>query len=983
MLSYNGVYLSVPKIEERTFYPPIIEFLQKIGFKAIGETTIGNKKQPDILFQMADLKFVIEVKLGTKVGLKAVAQASDYAKKLKTENVIILFYPEKYRNQNLLDFDYIKKIALYEKIDALILTEYWTESLETKPSELFKNLLSQIETRQFLEKRKVDPRTVIKLIEDYVMELSAITYQIKADELVGEVVNKLDLFSALGEGKIKDQETANRQVIYLASYLLFNQLLFYHIYRKKTKNNLSEIKEIEHVEDLQKYFDEIKLIDYESIYKVNILGHIPNKKDVIEILNEVIKAIKLLRAEYVTQDLAGRFFHDLIPHEVRKVLAAFYTHPIAAEILSSLAINSWDETIIDPACGSGTLLVAAYVRKKELYEKLYGFTDLKGMHKKFIEEDITGMDIMPFAAHITAINLATQNLEQETNIVRIAADDSLERSSHLRDVDTEQRLLFETVGIPIDTYTEKIRQTMLEASRQQKGVSRGAISPSGKGYKFLIKPSDIVIMNPPFTDRHKMESVYRGQLSSFKNLENICGSSVDFWGYFVALAHLLVKGGGVIGAVIPLSVARGKTSKTIRYFLINNYHIKYLIKPYDLAWSEGAAFGDIILIAEKTPKEDDLTSIIFFKKSHRDMTSEEASEIVDKIRKSKLVAGQIISREAFDILPVDKKTLEKNKDSLMYLLGGRDFENREELKNFTNAVAKKADNKLAYMRSRDIQVGFGVDKEGVADLIFITRATEDKSRTGRAMLILDGENKDEVVAKIKGTDIKITINREKVLPALRTITSINKLSLNGSHDYFIKGNYEGFKTVYNLSKWNKNRKFDWDWVKSRLPELSHVVLVEKANPFSPNTSLLSVYSDKGIITPHVFWIFKNLDKNDSKIMSMFLNSIVFLVQYFLLKSETTGQTSHILKEDLILTKIINVKELPDNVKEEMMKTFAEIKDTEFPSILEQIESKFDYRIKLDTMVLQALGFSKSEINDLLPKIYDALLKEIKTGKKVV
>ncbi|MEM3504259.1 MAG: hypothetical protein QW134_08555, partial [Nitrososphaeria archaeon] len=412
--------------------------------------------------------------------------------------------------------------------------------------------------------------------------------------------------------------------------------------------------------------------------------------------------------------------------------------------------------------------------------------------------------------------------------------------------------------------------------------------------------------------------------------------------------------------------------------------IKYIIKPYDLAWSEGASFGDLLLIAEKkTPKDDDLTAIIFFKKSHREMSSEEALEIVDKIRKSKLIAGEIINSDVFDILPVNKKTLEKNKDSLMYLLGGRDFENRETLKSFINTISKKADKKLIYINPKEIQVGFGVDKEGIADLIFITRPTADKSRTSRAMLILDEDKKDEVVAKIKDTDIRITVSKEKVLPALRTITSINKLSLNGSHDYFIKSNYEGFKTVYDLSKWNKERKFEWEWVKSRLPDLSHVVLVEKVNPFSPNTSLLSIYSDKGIITPHVFWIFKNLDKEDSKIMSMFLNSIVFLVQYFLLKSETTGQTSHILKEDLILTKVINVKELAENIKEEMIKIFEEIKDIEFPSILGQIENKFEYRIKLDTIILQALGFSKSEINDLLPKVYDALLKEIKVGKRVV
>jgi len=117
----------MPKIEERTLYPPLIKYLQDIGFKAVGETRVA-EKQPDTLFQIDSLSFVIEVKIGKpEIGLKAIGQASDYAKKLGTQNIIILVYPEKYRNQSIFDYDVVTKIALNEKVEAFVFTEYLTE----------------------------------------------------------------------------------------------------------------------------------------------------------------------------------------------------------------------------------------------------------------------------------------------------------------------------------------------------------------------------------------------------------------------------------------------------------------------------------------------------------------------------------------------------------------------------------------------------------------------------------------------------------------------------------------------------------------------------------------------------------------------------------------------------------------------------------------------------------------------------------------
>ena len=264
--------MAIPKIEERTLYPSLIAYLKQLGFEAHGEVRVTTT-HPDILFKLGNISFVVEVKIGKpEIGLKAVAQASDYAKKLGTNNIVILIYPEKYRNQALLDTKLLDQIALNKKINAGIYTQFWTEAVEDTPENIFSKLKEKIQTQTVT----VDFKTVINQIEDYITDLNSIVYQVSTDELASEVVNKLDLFSSIGE--IKDKEVAKKQVINLASYLLLNQILFYHIFKKRTGRNIPELEEVASVKGIQKYFDEITQIDYQSIYRVNILGHIPEKQ---------------------------------------------------------------------------------------------------------------------------------------------------------------------------------------------------------------------------------------------------------------------------------------------------------------------------------------------------------------------------------------------------------------------------------------------------------------------------------------------------------------------------------------------------------------------------------------------------------------------------------------------------------------------------------------------------------------------------------
>ena len=54
----------------------------------------------------------------------------------------------------------------------------------------------------------------------------------------------------------------------------------------------------------------------------------------------------------------GKVFHNLIPLGLRKMVGAYFTNSQAGDLLALLAIRSKDAKVIDPACGSGTLLVS-------------------------------------------------------------------------------------------------------------------------------------------------------------------------------------------------------------------------------------------------------------------------------------------------------------------------------------------------------------------------------------------------------------------------------------------------------------------------------------------------------------------------------------------------------------------------------------------------------------------------------------------------
>jgi predicted RNA methylase len=962
------------KIEERSVYEHIANFLrERFNAKVLTEGGVGSG-YVDVIFSFDSLPFVMEVKLGRKEKklAEAVAQGYKYAQSINTRNIIALILTQLSPGQEILieKLDKLQSIILSGKVEGYVHTEYlekWVENVTLQ------QVLEEIYERTSKKEREVDFNSVVKAIREMVEDLYDIIRQARTDEIFEEVAKKLELFVGIGE--IKDKEKAKSQVNMLASYLLFNQILFYHIYKIKTNNpELKPLSPITSLKDLQKYFDDLKRIDYRPIYSIELVNKIPEKLEIIEKINMVIKNVLVIRAEHITKDLAGRFFHALLPKEVAKVWAAFYTHPVAAEILANLAIDRWDEKVIDPACGSGTLLAASYQRKLDLYKEEVGREltkeEIRKLHKKFLEEDITGIDIMPFAAHLTAINLSAQHLEATTNFLRIACMDSLELAPQLKSKDFVEK------GILIKSFSKELQKTL---TGLRKLVSReGALSLAEEKTEFRLTPVDVVIMNPPFSDRRRLPLFVLNKLKENDTLRKLCGDKINFWGYFIALSDLLLKNNGKVACVIPIAIARGKTTQKIRDYILRKYLIRFIVKSgKNLAFSESAAFRDILFIAEKEKPISNNVKFIIIKKDFKQLTKEETHHILKMIKE---INKRTYSDELVEIYLVPQKELQQTSHNFMKFLWALSYQNLNTINKFLHELKNREKDLLIPLDNLKIKLlrGFETTPKGLVDVTFVTNPIT-KTRTERAKLIQDSIKDEKIIIKPPESGKTYELPIENTLPALRTAVDFKSFYIR-EYDRLIINGYNIAKELTGFIRWKGN--IDWNKIKNAAEKrLTHFAVLYKFNLYSPHIHILSFYSEEKIVPANIFMTFL-ISKKDAKIFAIFFNSVIYLAQLLINKTETTGQYIAITGEDLRKIDTINIHKLSEEQKDNLIKLFDKLKDVEFPSIMEQFEKRFWARVESDKTILKVLGFSDEEIDYWLPKVYDAIVEELKAMKEV-
>ncbi len=344
-------------------------------------------------------------------------------------------------------------------------------------------------------------------------------------------------------------------------------------------------------------WDSILNVDYYPIFSMarDVVAEL-SEVEAVSVLEECARtASELLGMGSVGRhDVAGRIFNKLVSD--RKLLAAYYTSIPASILLAGLAMSptrwtdvDWSDMevlaelrVVDPACGTGTLLMAAYRQIAQNYTSEPGDRDLSLLHKTLVEKVVMGADVVQSAIHMTAATLAAMS-----PFVRF---EQMQLHTLRLGVRSEGDALLGS----LDWLKAPDVQSSFSATQEQIGAV------SGVGGLVPLPSANLVISNPPYTrrgsDGGKEDAIARvfqlpeGDEESAKAIASHTSALLrgtpanQMAGHassFTVLADRLVKRGGRVALVLPVTALSGESWRGIREMLALRYEVEFIVSSHD------------------------------------------------------------------------------------------------------------------------------------------------------------------------------------------------------------------------------------------------------------------------------------------------------------------------------------------------------------------------------------------------------------------
>ena len=370
----------------------------------------------------------------------------------------------------------------------------------------------------------------------------------------------------------------------------------------------------------------ILAVDYRPVFETGraalaAISADPDTAQAARSLSEVVARVSE-RVTGLRHDLLGRIFHRVL--DTARYDGSFYTSTAAAVLLASLALREQDANwsdpnavaalrICDPACGTGTLLMAAAERIRDLRNAAGPGDpeDEEALGLALVEDVLWGYDVNLTATHMAASTLGM--LSPTTRFSRM---------------NIHRALLGVFDGVPylgsLDFLSGQARLAAWPSAAQQVDTEQGMAEPP--------PPMDLVIMNPPFTrDSLRHDQFTREDELAVKNREkevleglsrqdnvllNSSGGDLviaeseqaaarlhSSGGVFTVLTEKLLKPhAGALALVLPSVVPTAPGNLALRKYLAQRFHIDTIISSHDpsrIFFSENTSIGEVLLVCRR------------------------------------------------------------------------------------------------------------------------------------------------------------------------------------------------------------------------------------------------------------------------------------------------------------------------------------------------------------------------------------------------
>lgn len=428
------------------------------------------------------------------------------------------------------------------------------------------------------------------------------------------------------------------------SYILMNKILFYRVLERKYPGRLEPLA-LGDAESVEAILETLRLAwrdatdvtgNFEAIFSAGLYDDIALSEQnydllgIAEGIQGFISDMGTYELEKLESDVIGHVSEKLIEPEERHLLGQFYTPPTVAEFLTRWAVRSPDDVVLDPAVGSGTFLVKAYERLRSLKAESGISISEEALHRSILSQ-LYAIDVNPFAAHLTAMNLAMRDVRHPVTEMNILERDFFKVSP----------------GAP--AYVPYVVRT-----------------PQGEKRREIRVPLlNAVVGNPPYTRWLEIPETTRGAIQGRLGpllrdygLTAVIRGGVEtaIYQHFILHGHEFLRDGGRLAMIISNSWLQTDVGVKFAAFLLDHYKVHAVIDLGPRIFEIPLVSTCLLLLERCGKAEDRGAHDTVFAYVHEELSVDDLMRIL--LEPEAFADRFLVRRVRQGLLPRDRKWIE-------------------------------------------------------------------------------------------------------------------------------------------------------------------------------------------------------------------------------------------------------------------------------------------------------------------------------------